>query len=379
VTSNRSFTPVNILLSNSTEIFAGGEDYVLILAKYLKQRGHNVWVSALPGHLLLDKCRAAGISTIPVPYAGMGRVFAVASELRTHLRRNAIEIIHSNANYDRTCAAIATMFTRTRHVASVHSAHSIQHNLTHYLRNRFGTEHFIADAEAVKTVLEQDDGIDSSRITVIPIGVEDLENARSASARARFRAELDISPSTVVIGNVARLVPFKGHRYLLETIAAVTREVPDVIFPIVGDGELLRPLLEQAAELGITNAVKFLGFRDNLDDLYAGFDIYCHSSLELAAEAFPLAVLRALAAGIPAVCTAVGGIPAMVQEGISGYLVPPEDPAALATALVKVVRDPALRNSMGRASYQLFTQRYHASAMAERVESVYRLALGESS
>jgi glycosyltransferase involved in cell wall biosynthesis len=309
----------------------------------------------------------------------MGRVFSVASELAGHLRRNAIDIVHSNANYDRTCAAIATTLTRARHVASVHSAHSIQHNLTHYIRNRFGTSHFIADADAVKAVLEREDGIGSDRITVIPIGVEDLENARSADARARFRAEFGVSSSTVVVGNVARLVPFKGHRYLLETIAAVTREEPDVLFPIIGDGELMRPLNDQASELGITKAVAFLGFRDDLDGLYAGFDIYCHSSLELAAEAFPLAVLRALAAGLPVVCTAVGGIPAMVQEGISGYLVPPEHPAALAAALLKVIRDPVLRNSMGRASYQLFTQRYHASAMAERVERVYQQALGEGS
>jgi glycosyltransferase involved in cell wall biosynthesis len=373
----RSLSPpiVNILLSNSTDIFAGGEDYVRILAKYLKLRGHNVWVAALPGHLLLEKCAEAGIPTIPMGFSGMGRVFSVASELRRHLRRNGIEIVHSNANYDRTCVAIATAFTRMHHVAGVHSAHSIQHNLTHYLRNRLGTAHFIADAEAIKQVLVEEDGIAKSQITVIPIGVEDEHTERAAEARASFRREIGADPYTIVIGNVARLVPFKGHRYLLETIQHVVREHPAVLFTIVGDGELMKPLTEQAAELAIERQVLFLGFRDNLHQIYPGFDIYCHSSLELAAEAFPLAILRALAMGLPVVSTNVGGIGSMVDDGTSGFLTPPEDPKALAEALLNVIRDGEMRNSMGKASYELFTRKFHASAMAERVEQIYRRAL----
>jgi len=362
---------VNILLSNSTDIFGGGEDYVLILAKYLSLRGHSVWVAALPGHLLLEKCAAAGIRTIPVDFSGMGRVFSVASELRTLLRSHAIDIIHSNANYDRTCAALAAAFSRTRHVAGIHSAHSIQHNITHYLRNHFATAHFLADAEAVKKVLMEEDGIPETRITVVPIGVEDDHRDRSASSRAAFRSELGVGTQTLVIGNVARLVPFKGHRYLLETIAHVVRERTDVFFPIVGDGELLKPLMDQASELGIERYVRFLGFRDNLHELYPGFDIYCHSSLELAAEAFPLAILRALAGRLPVVSTNVGGIGLMVEDGVSGFLVQPEDPGSLAESLLKIIRDERLRNSMGAVSYQLFTRKFHASAMAERVEQIY--------
>jgi glycosyltransferase involved in cell wall biosynthesis len=366
---------VNILLSNSTDIFAGGEDYVRILAKYLKLRGHNVWVAALPGHLLLEKCADAGISTLPIRFSGMSRVFSVASELRRHLHSKRIEIVHSNANYDRTCAAIATTFARMYHIAGVHSAHSIQHNLTHYLRNRLGTDHFIADAEAVRRVLVEEDGIPPSRITVIPIGVEDEDTERSAEARAAFRTEIGAGQNTIVIGNVARLVPFKGHRYLLETIQHVVRESPDVLFPIVGDGELMKPLTDQAAELAIERNVLLLGFRDNLHLIYPGFDIYCHSSLELAAEAFPLAILRALATGLPVVSTNVGGIGLMVDDGISGFLTPPEDPKALAVALLNVMRNRELRNSMGKASYELFTRKFHATAMAERVEQIYRRAL----
>jgi glycosyltransferase involved in cell wall biosynthesis len=368
---------VNILLSDSTDIFAGGEDYVLILAKYLARRGHTVWVSANPGHLLLSKCEATGIRTIPIPYVGMSRVFEVAARMRGAVRDHAIEIIHSNANYDRTCAALAAAFQPVRHIAGVHSAHSIQHNITHWMRNHWGVDQFIADAEAVKSVLVQEDKIPAPRITVIPIGVEAGITKNRADVRAAMRKELGIPDDSPAIGNLARLVPFKGHRYLLDAAAFVVQERSDVVFPIIGDGELLETLRAQARSLGIERQVRFLGFRDDLDRLYTAFDVYCHSSLELAAEAFPLAILRALASGLPVVCTNVGGIAMMVEDGISGYLCPPEDATALGQALLKVVNHPALRESMGRASLDLFARRFHAETMAEKVEQVYEAALAD--
>jgi len=362
---------MNILISNSTNIFAGGEDYVFILAKYLRARGHTVWVSANPGHLLLKKCKESRIGTVPLTYQGMSRVFRVAAQLRTELQRRSIDVVHSNANYDRTCAAIAVAFTPSRHVASVHSAHSIQHNITHWLRNRFGTDHFVADAEAVKNVLVAEDGIPAPKITVIPLGVESDSLEFQSNARTKTRAEFGVSHETVVVGNVARLVPFKGHTYLLQTVAEVVRTHRNVLFPIIGDGELMDTLKQQVMQLGIEEHVRFLGFRDNLNELYPGFDIYCHSSLEMAAEAFPLAILRALATGLPVVCSNVGGIGLMVDDGVSGFLTRPEDSHALAQALMRLIADSSLRRSMGRASFNLFLSKFHAEGMAESVERVY--------
>jgi len=366
---------LNILLTNATQIFAGGEDYVLILARYLEMRGHNVCVSANPGHLLLKKCEETGIETVPIQYGDMGKVFAVGKLLREEIRKRSIAIIHSNANYDRTCAAIGAVFTKAKHVASIHSAHSIQHNITHWWRNKFGTTQFIADADAVKDVMMKEDGIPESRITVVPIGVENDPEEFVRNARAKTRSAWNVSPDTIVVGNVARLTAFKGHKYLLQTVAEVVKTLPNVLFPMIGDGELMDELQQQTKSLNIEKHVRFLGFQDNLNELYPAFDMYCHSSVELAAEAFPLAILRALATGLPVVCTKVGGIGLMVEDGVSGYLVKPEEPKALADALLKVIRDKSLVNSMGRASFELFKIKFHASAMAEKVEQVYLKAL----
>jgi glycosyltransferase involved in cell wall biosynthesis len=148
--------------------------------------------------------------------------------------------------------------------------------------------------------------------------------------------------------------------------------------PIVGDGELHDELTQQVSRLGIERMVKFLGFRDDLDALYPAFDIYCHSSLELAAEAFPLAILRALSAGLPIVCTDVGGIRNMVEDGVSGYLRPPDQPEPLGKALLDVIQLPALRESMGQASRSLFERKFHAATMANTVAKIYETILSRN-
>ncbi len=366
---------VNILLTNSTDIFAGGEDYVLILARYLARRGHNIFVSANPGHLLLRKSSEAGLSTIPVSYVGMDRVFAVGRELRAHLRSLQIDIVHSHANYDRTAAAIGAMGTKARHVAGVHSSHSIQHNITHWIRNRYGTRHFVADADSVKDVLVREDHIPPEKITIIPIGVEPGHGERAAEWRRQIRTELGIDERTILIGNVARLVEFKGHRVLIDAVANAARQRHDFLVAIIGDGELLESLKAQTLRLNLDRQVRFLGFRDDLEKLYPAFDIYCHSSLEMAEEAFPLAILRALAEGLPVVCTDVGGIAAMVDDGTSGYLKPADNPEALAAGLLACMADRTLRVSMGAAARSIFDRQYHAGIMAKRMEEVYESVL----
>jgi len=362
---------MNVLLTDATDIFAGGEEYVLILARHLVRRGHAVWVSARPGHLLLRKCGECSIPVVPIAYGDMGRVFGISHLLRAALLERSIAVVHSNANYDRTCAAVAASFTPARHVAGVHSTHSIRRNITHALRNRFGTAHFITDADAGRDVLLRRDHIPPDRVTTVPIGIEADPPEARAAWRRKTRSAMQIADGTVVVGNVARLVPFKGHRFLLEAAAVVARESRDVLFLIAGDGELEAELKERAAALGIAGCVRFLGFRDDLPELYPAFDIYCHSSIDLASEMFPIAILRALATGLPVVATNVGGIASMVEEGVSGHLTPPEDPEALAGALLAAIGDKEALPDLGRASAALFDRRYRAERMAADVERIY--------
>lgn len=361
---------MNILISDSTDIYGGGEDYVLTLALLLRERGHHLCVSTLPGHLLSTKCSTAGIETAPLSYIGMGRALSVALQLRKLMVDRGINIVHSNANYDRTCAGIAAFSLSVAHVATVHSAHSIQHNITHWARNKFATDHFIAVAPPVHEILVHHDRIPPEKVTFIPNGVPDNSD-NSEKMRRQVRAELEIADGTVVIGNVARLVPFKGHRYLLRTVETVLQNDSNTLFLILGDGELRSELEATARKMNIDNHIRFLGFRTEVRRYYHAFDIYCHSSIELAEEAFPLAILDALATKIPVASTQVGGIGMMVKDGITGFLTAPEQPEALANALRELIRSEEKRQAMGSEGYKLFREHYHASSMADKVEDVY--------
>ncbi len=375
-TKHRSCETMRILLTDATDIFAGAEEYVHTLARTLRLRGHDVLVSANPGHLLLQKCEEEGISTLPVKYGSQTKLLTTALTLRREIHRLSIDIIHSNANYDRTCDAIASFLTPAKHIASVHSAHSIQFNLTHWLRNRLAVAQFIAVAEVVRDILVEKDRIEKRRITYIPNGVEHAGESLRHRARRRIRAQWPITPGTVVVGNVARLVPFKGHEDLLKAAARVVAVSPDVFFPIFGEGELMRPLKQQAHELGIEDHVRFAGFREDVNDCYPAFDIYCHSSLDRGEEAFPLAILHALASGLPVVSTTAGSIRSMVEDETTGLLTPTEQPEALADALLVLIRNSELRRAMGKAALGSFLDRFDASTMTERVEQVYAEAMG---
>jgi glycosyltransferase involved in cell wall biosynthesis len=363
---------MKILLTDASDIYAGGEEYVLTLAKNLRRLGHAVHVSARPNHLLLDKCSALDIPVHPVDYGDMARVFEMSRVLSRILKAGAFDIIHSNANYDRTCAGFATLGLPVRHVAGVHSTHSIQHNITHWVRNRWLTGHFITDAEAGRRVLLAQDRIAPGRVTTVPIGVDADPVEKQAELRKQSRDALGIPSGTAVIGNVARLVPFKGQRYLLEAMNLVVKTIPSALLLIVGDGELEAELREQASSLGIDKRVRFLGFRDDLDALYPAFDLYCHSSIELASEMFPIAILHALGCGLPVVASNVGGIAAMVDEGRSGYLVAEKDPGALARRMIDILADPARRSQFASSSRALFERSYRASVMAGAIEGIYR-------
>ena len=367
--------PFRILLTNSTGLYAGGEYYVLELAKELRRRGHSIWVSAKPDNLLTEKCRQAGVAVLPLDYPSNGRLVHFIKELKRFINDHQIQLVHTNSNYDRTAGAIAARLSGVPHVTNVHSFHSIQHNLTHWWRNRYVTDHFIVDGICVRDLLIQKDRLAPSNISVIHLGVDPTTMRGDEVLRRRVRAEFRLTDETVVVGNVGRLVPFKGQEYLIRAFASVSQDVQDVHLMIVGDGELKSSLHRCATELGVGDRVTFTGFRDDLPAIYSAFDVYAHSSIEGGGETFPFAVLQALAQELPAVVTRVGDVPAMVIDGVNGLVVPDRDAEAFARALRPLLTAPVQRATMSEAGHKLFLERFTIHRMVDDVEHVYAALL----
>jgi glycosyltransferase involved in cell wall biosynthesis len=225
---------------------------------------------------------------------------------------------------------------------------------------------FIAASEAIRVMLIGD-GIEADRIVTVHEGI-DIDRV-TAEPAAAIHAELWLPTHAPLVGNVAALVPHKGQRHLIEAAALVVREVPDARFIIMGEGELRQALEKQIKDLHLEKHVILTGFRPDVLAFHKGFDLFVMSSVT---EGLGTSLLDAMASAKAIVATATGGIPEVVVEGVTGLLVPPRDHHAMAAAIIRLLRDPGLREQMGRAGFERVRTRFSAARMVEETVGVYR-------
>ena len=222
--------------------------------------------------------------------------------------------------------------------------------------------HAVAVSEAVKQLWCQSDGIDPARVKVVPNGVPVPKIPVGQGTRSE--------PGRLRIGTVGRLSHEKGMDVLIEAFALVKAQLPQAELLLVGDGAE-RPRLEgMVVERGLTDSVRFLGIRDDVPSLMTSFDIFV---LPSRSEGLPLAILEAMAAGLPIVATNVGGVSEAVQDGKMGFLLPPEEPKALADAIIKLAGDEELRSSLGRLACVRFNEQYELSFMVNSYEKLMEI------
>jgi glycosyltransferase involved in cell wall biosynthesis len=211
-------------------------------------------------------------------------------------------------------------------------------------RYRIGGVVPVAIAEEVRVSIQKVYGYTNPPL--IPNGIPTDEYAPNPDTRAQWRQAHGIEPRATVVTHIGRFAFQKNHALLVEAFAQVHSDAPLYLL-LVGGGELENAVREQVAALGLQERVRFLGVRADVADILRASDVFVLSSRW---EGNPMSVMEAMAAGLPVVSTAVGGVPELVQEGVTGLLVPSEDAGALARALQALVDDPAHRAAMGAAA-----------------------------
>jgi glycosyltransferase involved in cell wall biosynthesis len=176
-----------------------------------------------------------------------------------------------------------------------------------------------------------------------------------------------------IIGSMGRLLPLKGLVYLLRAIASLRVEFPNLAVEIAGLGPERATLEGEAQKLGLADGVRFLGWVEELAPVLARWELFVLPSLE---EGFPMAVLDAMAAGLPVVASAVGGISELVENGRTGWLVPPADPRALADRLRMLLLDPEQERAMGAAGRARICEHFSAERMVAQLAEIYDGLLG---
>lgn len=204
----------------------------------------------------------------------------------------------------------------------------------------------------------------SPKVEVLYLGIGDAPPIRRDAAIVRD--ELGVGGDERLVVTASRLAPQKALPVMLEALAAV--EVPWVL-AVLGTGPQEAELRDAAARLGIADQVRWLGFRDDVADYIAAGDVFCLSSVW---EGVPLAAQEAILLGVPIVATAVGGMPELVEDAVTGRLVPPRDPGSLAAALGQVLASGALRKTFADGARERLRERFSTDRMLARLGAEYR-------
>lgn len=316
----------------------------------------------------------AGIPVVDFPISSLyGRdALRQGARLARYLRAERADVVHSHDVYTNI---FGTAWARVAGTPVVVASRRWWHSLpgaAHRIGNRVAyrvADYVLANSPAVAASLVRDDGVAVARVVTVPNFVDDAAFAPlAAGERAARRAALGVPSDATVVGVVARLSPVKDHASLLRAAAELRPRWPALHFLLFGDGES-RPALEELARgLGIADAVHFAGTQSNHLNLHALFDVSVLCSLS---EGFPNSLVEAMAAGRPAVATAVGGNADAVEDGVTGLLVPPADPARLAAAIEALLGDPERRTAMGEAGRARARERYHAANVVRALEDGY--------
>jgi glycosyltransferase involved in cell wall biosynthesis len=359
---------MKILQVCSVTTFGGGERHLADLSHALVDLGHEVYAASVPGSPLWAE----------LSFLTNGRLLALSrlnyiknvTSLARFVRAHGIEIVHAHAARDYHLAALAMrLASRGRLVLTRHALFPLREINRHLLS---GAGRVIAVSQAVAESLRRNGVIESAKIIVVHNGIDTDRFAGSAAAARAGGGELP-----VLVGTVGHLAPIKGQDVFVRAAALISARRPEVHFVIIGEDKspqmVHRKALESLiGELGLNGIVAMPGWRDDMPAVLSSLSLFVSAARS---EPFGLAIVEAMAAGLPIVAAASEGALEIIDDGLSGKLVPADDPEALAQAINDLLDDPLERSRLGTNALLAAHQRYSLKRMATDTERVYREVL----
>lgn len=327
--------------------------------------------------LTLDSGLATRVEALEVPVTDLDlaeafslRTWRAVARLAGAIRREGVLLVHGFLFQGSAVAAMAARWAGIPYMTSVRNLELWKrpHELAFSRWIHAGARRVTFNSTHVRDLTCAREGVDPARTCVIDNGLPDLPAAEP----------LDPDPWRGAAGPrlacVASLSRKKGHSFLMRAFSGVQASHPGARLVLVGEGPLRAELESEAARLGIAGQVAFAGRRSDARAVIAAADLLVLSSLE---EGMPNVLIEAMAAGVPQVATAVGGTPETVEEGGTGFLVPPGDPVMMCERIRRLLGDDGLRRRMGRRSRALFLERFGVARMARRHEELYEGVLDQ--
>ena len=356
---------------DTARTWRGGQSQVLTTLMGLRALGHRTLLVAHSEGELRQRAKEGLDLLALAPKTEMD--LTAAWRLSRILKQLKPDIVHAHDPHGVAMAGLALSMSTQLAKPPLVAARRVDFHLRGSSLSRWKyrqVDCFLCASDAIRQMLISD-GVPAARAVTVHEGI-DLERVEAAPP-ANLHEDLWLPHHAPIVGNVAALVAHKGQRHLIESARLVLPQVPDARFVIAGEGEL-RPALErQIKDHHLEKHVLLAGFRPDVLSLHKAFDIFVMSSVT---EGLGTSLLDAMAAGKPVVATTAGGIPEVVVDGETGFLVPPRDHDAMAGAIVKLLKDEALRHRMGEAGRARVRTIFSAERMVQETLRVYqRVAL----
>jgi glycosyltransferase involved in cell wall biosynthesis len=355
---------------DTARTWRGGQNQVLLTVNGLRAIGQRATLVAHPDGELRRRAEE-GLDLVPL--ASRSELDLTAAwRLSRLIRRLNPDVIHAHDAHGVAMAALALSLGASSRDGRAGPALVASRRVDFHLRGNSlsrwkhrRVDCFIAASEAIRQMLIAD-GVPAERTVTVHEGI-DVDHVRSALP-VNVHEAFWLPHHAPVVGNVAALVPHKGQRHLIEAARLVLQTMPDVRFVILGEGELREALERQVREHHLEKHVLLPGFRTDVLGCIKGFDLFAMSSVT---EGLGTSLLDAMACSRAVVATRTGGIPEVVEDGVTGVLVPPRNAHAMAEAILRLLRDAPLRQRMGEAGWHRVVERFTVERMIDGTADVY--------
>jgi glycosyltransferase involved in cell wall biosynthesis len=364
-------TPLRIAHVDAEREFSGGEVQVFLLIAGLAARGHTNLLFCPPDSRAAEQAVRRGVAVETVPMRG-DLDLAAAWRLARRLRAARADVVHLHTGRAAWLGGLAAWLAGVPAIVTRRMDRPVQPGWRTRLIYERWTRRAVAISPAVAECLAAG-GVPRQRVVLIRSAV-DVARLQPSADRTAWRAREGVGADDVVVLAMSALVRRKGLDVLLDALAVLARRDLRPTVWIAGDGPERAGLAAQAARLGLTAQVRWLGQRSDVGDVLNACDVFVLPSRR---EGLGVAALEAMASARPLVASAVGGLGDAVLDGRTGLLVPPEDPPALATALERLLNDAALRARLGAAGPQRVAEGFLPEQMVAGYEAVYREVLAD--
>jgi len=355
----------------------GAERIIATIATGLNKQNFDViiWCIARGGEVA-DELKEAGVKVNILGIFNYHNPINILKLARL-LKKAKPDIVHTHGYFasviGRIASKIAGILILINHVHSTYWDYKKRHILMERFLSLF-THKIICCSKAVEDFVRDHERIKPAKTLVIYNGV-DGDRFSLPKNTSSVKAQLGIDSGDSVVGIISSLTPHKGHKYLFQAAPMILDASPPAKFLIVGDGILREKLEKQIKNLDLASYVIFTGTRKDIPDLLSTMDIFVLPSCER--EGLGISIIEAMAAEKPVVAADIGGIPEVVKNGETGFLIPPRNPEALARAIIELLRNPRKAKTMGKQGRKRFKEKFTNKRMLSEVENLYEALINQ--